>query len=129
MNLGLTGERVVGLARYIVLGLDVCQAIKRFDGKDEKFDIIFLDPPYYQGIVPRGRKNNIAGRSGSMVIGDESLSKKTLKIISRYDIVLPNALIICQHFKKDSLPEVVDDFKLIKQGKYGDTLLSFYRKE
>ena len=81
---GLTGKSVSGLARFQVMGLDVSRALRQLDKRGEKFDIIFLDPPYYQ-----------------------DFAKKTLKILSRYDIVSPNGWIICQHFKKDSLPEVI----------------------
>ncbi len=70
-----------------------------------KFDIIFLDPPYYQEI-----------------------SKKTLQTLVSYDILAPNGLILVQHFGKDNLPEAAGDLVLFKQKKYGDTVLSFYRK-
>jgi 16S rRNA (guanine966-N2)-methyltransferase len=95
---------VIGFLGYRVIGLDVPQALKQLNKRDEKFDIIFLDPPYYR-----------------------DLAKKTLKTLSRYDIVSPNGLIICEHFKKDSLPEVINNLRLVKQAQYGDTVLSFYR--
>ncbi len=127
-----------------ILQVDVPLAVKQLAGT-ERFDIVFLDPPYYKEVVPRGRKNNIAGRSaskatvgealfprlrsGSKATVGEALSKKTLKSLSHYDIVSPNGLIICQHFKKDILPEAIDNLRLIKQARYGDTILSFYKKE
>jgi len=87
-----------------IIGMDALEAIQQLHKTDEKFNIIFLDPPYYRGLV-----------------------KKTLKTLTRYDIVAPSGLIICQYFKKDILPEIIADLSLIKQAKYGDTFLSFYQ--
>jgi len=56
------------------------------------------------------------------------LAKKTLQILGVYDILAPNGFIIIQHFKKDILPESVGDLRLFRQARYGDTVLSFYKK-
>lgn len=85
--------------------LEVACAIKRFHKHGKKFDIIFLDPPYYK-----------------------ELSKKTLQMLGVYDILAPDGLIIAQHFKKESLPEAEGDLTLFRQSCYGDTALSFYKK-
>lgn len=85
--------------------LEAKKAIKAFHKAQRKFDIIFLDPPYYQG-----------------------LAKKTLQILGAYDILAPNGFIIVQHFKRDALPQESQKLKLIKESRYGDTLLSFYKK-
>jgi len=81
------------------------QAIKIFYEDNKKFDIIFLDPPYYL-----------------------DLAKKTLQILGAYDILAPNGFIVVQHFKKDELPPKVGNLYLFKQPRYGATSLSFYRK-
>jgi 16S rRNA (guanine966-N2)-methyltransferase len=81
------------------------EAIKMlFKGK-KIFDIIFLDPPYYMGIA-----------------------KKTLQMLEAYDILAPNGFVVVQHFKKDELPKESGKLVLIKESRYGDTVLSFYRK-
>jgi len=119
---------VVSLSRYEVISLDVEIALGRFNKAKKEFDIVFLDPPYYKGIASRSR-NKAAGGFGLM--GDnekEPLTKKTLQILSDYDILAANGFIIVKHFKKDNLPVCVGDLVLFKQKKYGDTLLSFYRK-
>ena len=94
------------LATYRLLPIDAFKAIERLAKEKEKFDIVFLDPPYYN-----------------------DMAKKTLKMVSTCDIVSPNGLIVVQHFKKDNLPDAVGDLVLFKQARYGDTVLSFYRKE
>jgi len=97
---------VIGLLRYRVMALDAFKAIERFNQARERFNVIFLDPPYYQ-----------------------ELAKKTLKMLVTYDILSPNGFIVIQHFRKDNLPEVVGDLVLFKQKRYGDTVLSFYKKD
>lgn len=69
------------------------------------FDVVFLDPPYYM-----------------------DLAKNTLIELSNCDILTPNALVIAEVFKKESLPEELGIFKKIRSSKYGDTLLEFFRK-
>jgi 16S rRNA (guanine(966)-N(2))-methyltransferase RsmD len=80
-------------------------AIKAFHKDKRNFDIIFLDPPYYA-----------------------NLSKKTLQILGAYDILAPDGFVVVQHFKKDNLPETLGVLTLFKQARYGDTILSFYKK-
>ena len=79
------------------------KAIGFFHGKGKRFDIVFLDPPYFKG-----------------------LPKKTLQLLGAYDILAPNGLLAVQHFKKEDLPESAGDLRLLKQYEYGDTLLTFY---
>ena len=81
------------------------KAIKIFHKDNRRFDVIFLDPPYYQ-----------------------DLSKKTLHTLETCDILAPNGFIVVQHFKKDDLPETLGVFSLFRTAQYGDTILSFYRK-
>jgi 16S rRNA G966 N2-methylase RsmD len=105
------------------------KAIKAFFKQKIKFHIIFMDPPYYKGRSTRHVSKDLAGGSGSMRGNEEeSLSKKTLKILGVYDILAPYGLVVSQHFKKDDLPAVAGDLRLFRQARYGDTILSFYRK-
>lgn len=84
---------------------DVLGAIKAFHQQKKKFEIIFLDPPYYH-----------------------DASKKTLQTLDAYDILAPNGLVVVQHFKKDNLPDNLGVLSLFRQARYGDTVLSFYKK-
>lgn len=86
--------------------LDVFKAIKLFTQEKQKFDLIFLDPPYYQG-----------------------LAKKSLISIEQSDILTRNTLVVAEHYKKDILPDQTGQLSLIKIKHYGDTLLSFYGKQ
>ena len=86
--------------------LETEKAIRTLNKDKHEFDIIFLDPPYYQG-----------------------LAKKTLQILGAYDILAPCGFVVIQHFKKDELPEESGKLKLVKETRYGDTVLSFYQKK
>jgi 16S rRNA (guanine(966)-N(2))-methyltransferase RsmD len=88
-----------------VIAQDALRAVKELGQRKEKFDIIFLDPPYYQG-----------------------LTKKALQSLGGCDILTAYGLVAAQHFKKDNLPEGAGDLALFKQARYGDTVLSFYRR-
>ena len=91
---------------YYLLAMDVERAVTQLVKRERKFDIIFLDPPYYQ-----------------------DLSKKTLQTLIACDILAPNGLIVAQHFQEDNLPLHTGDLVLLKQASYGDTILSFYKKD
>ena len=112
-----------------VLALDALVAIKQLGKAGEKLDIIFLDPPYYKRKVPRHYVSRSSlGDSGSMKTSEEaSLSKKTLQTLGAYDILAPNGFIVVQHFKKDKLPGESGQLVLVKEARYGDTVLSFYK--
>jgi 16S rRNA (guanine(966)-N(2))-methyltransferase RsmD len=89
-----------------VIPLDVFQAIPLLAKNGKRFDLIFLDPPYYKGIA-----------------------EKILQTLEDYVILSPLGCLGIQHFKKDRLPESQGKLVLFKQTRYGDTLLSFYRQE
>lgn len=74
------------------------QALKSFN---EKFDIIFLDPPY---------KDNLIG--------------KAIKDIIEYDLLNDNGLIICEY----ETEEFTCNLNIIKENKYGSKKIRIYRK-
>lgn len=88
-----------------IIQYDTLKSIKKLSDRKLRFDIVFLDPPYYGDWV-----------------------KKCLITLDKYDILNSSSLIICEHFKKDIVPEKVERFKRIRQSRYGDTVLSFYKK-
>jgi len=91
---------------YSIFRCDVFKAIETLSKDKRKFDIVFLDPPYYR-----------------------NLAKKTLNQLAKYDILTLRGIIVIQHHKKDKLAEKVGDLTVSRQEKYGDTILSFYIKK
>jgi 16S rRNA (guanine(966)-N(2))-methyltransferase RsmD len=88
-----------------VLTLDAESAIKKFSARQEKFEIVFLDPPYYK-----------------------ELAKKTLQTLDQYDIVAPNGLVVAQAHRKDSMPDL-KNLRLYRKEYYSDTALYFLLKK
>jgi len=49
-------------------------------------------------------------------------------MLGAYDILAPNGFVVAQHFKKEGLPKEAGNLRLAKEARYGDTVLSFYKK-
>lgn len=69
----------------------------------DKFDLIFVDPPYEKGIV-----------------------EKTLDNLS--DKVASNGKVVCEHEHRLELPQVIGNLTMKKQYKYGKTIITIYVK-
>ncbi len=106
---------------YNLITLSADKAIEILQKEAKSFDIIFLDPPYYRDMILRFR-------SAPKAELKDSLAKKTLQIISACDILAPNGLLVAQHYSKDDLPGCLGVLSLFKRSRYGDTILSFYRR-
>lgn len=87
---------------YSILGLTpnlkVGDSLKLIEKINRKFDVIYIDPPYHCGIY-------------------ENIFEK-LK-----NVCYENTIIIAEHSEHLE----INDFKLIKQKNYGDSILSFYQ--
>jgi 16S rRNA (guanine(966)-N(2))-methyltransferase RsmD len=70
---------------------------------DDRFDIVFLDPPYTTGIAP------------------------LLELIAGLELLAPDAVVVAEHFKKQPSPERAGTLTLYREAVYGDTVLAFYR--
>lgn len=84
---------------------DVVRAVEILGRKGEKFDIIFMDPPYKQ-----------------------ELCKKSLKAIEKADILAEDGLIICEHHMLEDLEDEMYGFKKADCRKYGKKTMTFYTK-
>ncbi len=85
---------------------DAFKYISEARGSGTKFDLIFLDPPYYKDLI-----------------------KKSLIMLDNYIIITPHSYITAEHYKADDLPQPgeLKNLKLCRQEKYGGTFLSFYK--
>lgn len=91
---------------YALYKKDSLKAVDFLSIRGLSFDIIFLDPPYRQG-----------------------LAKKSLLKICACDIVTPSGIVVLEHQHKEELPEREGSLMLFKRKRYGDKVLSFYRKD
>ncbi len=98
-DLGLQREPVCE-----VIPTDAFAAIKGFADRKRKFDIIFFDPPY--GL---------------------DLGKKALKTLGAYDILHPNCFVVVEYSKRERLPDLEENFKLVTQRQYGKSFLAVFQ--
>ncbi|MBI4709648.1 MAG: 16S rRNA (guanine(966)-N(2))-methyltransferase RsmD [Nitrospirae bacterium] len=73
--------------------------------KDMSFDIIFLDPPYHTGEI-----------------------NEALTAIGKSHMLKREGIVIAEHFVKKQLPHEFGSLRLIKDYRYGDTVLSFHKQ-
>jgi len=78
---------------------------KAWEGK-KRFDIFFVDPPYFS---------------------EEII--KTLPMIGEKGLLEDNGIVIVEHFFKRKLPELVGELEMIRNYRYGDTMLTLYKKK
>ena len=71
----------------------------------EQFDIVFLDPPYADGAL-----------------------ENALKRIGGIDIVPDGGIIICERPADKELPITLAGFERSRDYRYGNTVLTLYRK-
>ena len=84
--------------------MPVRRALNAVGRQGQKFDVIFLDPPYDQKLV---------GRS--------------LELIASVDPIYPTGLVVAEHSVRETLKSSYRFLSLNDQRRYGDTLLSFFR--
>lgn len=84
---------------------DVVRAVQILGKKNEKFDIIFMDPPYKQ-----------------------ELCREVMKAIRKADILSDDGIIICEHHLFEDLNEDVEGYKFQDRRTYGKKAISFFTK-
>lgn len=94
-------RNLTGIEGSVFIDSDYQKALTDFKNKDIQFDIIFLDPPYFEHLI-----NN------------------SIKLIKEYNLLAPNGIIICEF-----VDEKINDYgyELIKDKKYGDKYIHIYK--
>jgi 16S rRNA (guanine966-N2)-methyltransferase len=99
--------RLLGIVeRTKIKTKDALKTLELFGKNGERFDLIFSDPPYNKG-----------------------MGKKTLIMVSHYDILKPAGLLIIEHHRSESIPEVEGNVSIFKQKTYGDISISVFLKK
>lgn len=84
---------------------DVFRAIEILSRKGEKFDIIFLDPPY-----------------------QDELCTKTLQAIQKHGLLSENGIVVCEHHAFEDMAEQVGEFQKAHEKRYQKKVVTFYTK-
>lgn len=87
-----------------VIKANAISGLLSFD-KSIKFDIVFSDPPYNEGL---------------------ELFLETVKILTERDLIKKGGIMVFEHSKKDMPPEFVMNLKLKRSCNYGRIMVSFY---
>jgi 16S rRNA (guanine(966)-N(2))-methyltransferase RsmD len=72
----------------------------------ERFDVIYLDPPY-----------------------DSNLYEASLEQAGRTELLAEHGVVVAEHFHKRALPERIGGLTRSRQVRVGDHRLSFYRRQ
>lgn len=99
-NVTLTGFSEIAQ----VFNNDVLKALEVLAQQNYKFDYVFMDPPYLK-----------------------DFEINTLTKLSNLKLLNKQAVVIVERSKRDTLPERVEDLHLLREEKYGDTVISFYK--
>lgn len=94
---GFTGEKAV------VYPQDALAALNILARRGERFDLIYIDPPYGKGY-----------------------ELKSLQVIAQKGLLASGGLAIAESNWRDELPKEIGSLILVRRERYGDTLLSFY---
>jgi len=92
-------KNLIGIENTTVIKNDCFNALN--DLKNNKFDIIFLDPPYHNNLM-----------------------NKVLNKIVEYDLLNENGIVVCEYEEGN----IETTLELIKSKKYGSKNVDIYRK-
>ena len=83
---------------------DAVRALGMLAAQEERFDLVFLDPPYGTG-----------------------LAEKTLARLGEGPLTAPAAIVVAQHFTKQPPPDAVGILGAFRARRFGETTLTFFR--
>ena len=92
--------------RIVVKQISAAEGINQLAIREIRCDFIFMDPPY--------------------IHGDETVD--LMKKISEKKILNSNGIIMIEHEKSVIIPNVICSYQKLKEKKYGNTLVSFFRE-
>ena len=100
--LKVLNNNLKGIDNSIVINKDYLYALDFFKNNNIKFDIVYIDPPYYLGLM-----------------------NKAIKYIEDNNILNESGIIICEYEEESP----ICNYKLIKEKKYGKTNIKIFKKE
>ncbi|MFH1846922.1 MAG: 16S rRNA (guanine(966)-N(2))-methyltransferase RsmD [Candidatus Omnitrophota bacterium] len=98
-SLGLEGESEV-------IEKDVFKYMELAGENNEKYDLIFADPPY-----------------------NRDMARKTLIMVNRYDILNHSGTFVLEHHSNEDVSRLIGDISIYKKKIYGKICISVFRKK
>ena len=97
--------RTLNLTRETkVLPMPVARALRLLARQGETFDLIFIDPPYEQGLIDT-----------------------SLKLIGERALLRPWGILVVEHSSRETVASRYQSLLMNDQRRYGSTLLSFFK--
>lgn len=93
------------LEQALVIKGRAYEFLQKASDENKGFDIFFIDPPY-----------------------DSEEIEKVLPLLGEEGLVNEDGVVIVEHFFKRQVPEKAGRLKIKKSYRYGDTMLTLYRK-
>jgi 16S rRNA (guanine(966)-N(2))-methyltransferase RsmD len=88
--------------RVQFVGADACRTVRRLGAEGAKFELIFVDPPYFQNLVG-----------------------PALQTIHESGILAAEGMVVVRQHKKEQSPVTGGGWCLLRQRQIGDTVLTF----
>ena len=88
-----------------VYTMDAITFLKKAQKWSRNFDLLFADPPYHG-----------------------PLAERFLRHLGKSDMITKRTIVVIEHFHKVPLPEETGGLSLVRRYRYGDTLLSIYKR-
>ncbi len=95
-------EKARVVDRSQIVSGDFKRCLRDMEAKNQSFDMIFVDPPYYKGLF-----------------------EEVLETIRAYKILKKDGIVIVEHDAKRPIGKV-EGLEVYKEKKYGITMLTFY---
>ena len=95
-------EKAKVVDRSQIVSGDFKRCLRDMEAKNQSFDMIFVDPPYYEGLF-----------------------EEVLDTIRSYKILKKDGIVIVEHDAKRPIGQV-EGLEVYKEKKYGITMLTFY---
>ena len=93
------------LEQALVIKGRAYEFLQKASAENESYDIFFIDPPY-----------------------DSEEIEKVLPLLGEEGLVSEDGVVIVEHFFKRHVPEKAGRLKMKRSYRYGDTMLTLYRK-
>ncbi len=91
--------------RGIAVRADCIKFIRQLGAEDSRFDLIFVDPPYKEGVY-----------------------ELILSEIDKSGILSDSGVIVVESHKRESFHRSFGEIKLVREKTYGDTKVTFWRR-
>jgi len=96
-------ERCGVVDRTRIVGKDALAALKTLQAGGERFDVVYVDPPY-----------------------DAGLYRPILKYLGASGLVDEDGIVVVELRSRDRLPDDIGELRHYRDERYGDTTLAFY---